>query len=492
MSDIRTLLTRITSLRQRLEQVEQLAAPERSPEAAESDAASAGARFGRLEKRLAEGTEQDVALDRTLRQLGPEAAAGEAPILPRQMTARAHRLLEQGKGLVERLRVLAGELAIPADSQLGDPLPSGATAEPLTRAYEECAAMAETSLRIVQAFPDGATAQVRLCLGLEPILATIAGRVAGLEAALVQRRREREQTDQLAALLTDVQAGKPVGMPPFVALAETILAEAAETNLRFPQMVGDLPARSVAMHALAVAQVMARLVRQDAELRREPVQPILTALLHDAGMLAVPGEILSQPGPLDPAQRRSVETHTRVGAEWMLRLSPTAGWLAEAAERHHERLDGTGYPQGLKGPHLTTCIRLLSVCDVYVALCSPRPYRRACDTRTALTDTLLLAERGDLDRFQAERLLQLSFYPVGSVVELADGAVGLVVATHPGRRDLMGPARPVLALLTDPQGQPLCLPQHLDLAQCESRSIVRSLSPGERQQLLGQRYPGLA
>src|SRR5262249_55769253 len=120
-----------------------------------------------------------------------------------------------------------------------------------------------------------------------------------------------------------------------------------------------------------------------------------------------------------------------------------------------------------------------------------RPYRPAYDPRTALTDTLLTAEGGGLDRRHAERLLQLSFYPVGSVVELADGAVGLAVATHLVRRDMTTPSRPGLALVTDDQGQLLPAPRHVDLAACEGRSIVRTLPPARRRQVLGRRYPEL-
>ena len=219
---------------------------------------------------------------------------------------------------------------------------------------------------------------------------------------------------------------------------------------------------------------------------------VLAALVHDAGMLRVPAEVLAQPGPLDDAGRRAVEVHARAGAEMVRRLLPEAAWLAEAAAAHHERLDGTGYPGGLREVQVSSLARLLAVCDTYAALCCPRPYRPARDTRTALTDTLLLAESGALDRGHAERLLQLSFYPVGSAVELADGSVGVVVATHLGRRDLNTPARPVVALLTDAQGQPLAAPLHLDLAECESHSIVRSLAPAERRQVLGGHYPELA
>src|SRR5207248_11469076 len=117
-------------------------------------------------------------------------------------------------------------------------------------------------------------------------------------------------------------------------------------------------------------------------------------------------------------------------------------------------------------------VRLLAVCDVYAALCAPRPHRPAFDTRTALTDTLLLAERDALDKFQAERLLLLSFYPVGSVVELSDGSAAAVVATHPGQRGLTNPARPIVTLLADGQGQPLPFPRMIDLLQQPDRSIV--------------------
>jgi len=158
---------------------------------------------------------------------------------------------------------------------------------------------------------------------------------------------------------------------------------------------------------------------------------------------------------------------------------------------HHERIDGTGYPLGLRDTQIPLLARLLAVCDVYAALCSARPHRGPFEPRTALTDTLVLADKGTLDRSCAERLLHLSFYPIGSVVELADGATGLVVATHPNRADLHMPARPIVALLTNTQGQALPAPLHLDLAACESRSIVRALTPAERRRMLGLRYAHL-
>jgi hypothetical protein len=267
-----------------------------------------------------------------------------------------------------------------------------------------------------------------------------------------------------------------------------VLAEAAGP-LTFLAGDPNRPAHFAACHGLTVARVVARVVRHDPDLRGRAVDAVAAALLHDVGMVRVPAEIIARPGPLDDEQRRAVEGHCRAGVLLAAPLLPAAPWLAEGIIGHHERLDGTGYPGGLREFALQPLARLLAVCDVYAALCSARPHRPARETRTALADTLLLAEQGQLDRHCAECLQHLSFYPVGQVVELADGAVGVVVATPGMHRDLNSPARPVVAVLTGPQGEPMPLPQHLDLAECEGHSIVRTLSAAEGRDLLGPRFP---
>src|SRR5204863_1590536 len=206
--------------------------------------------------------------------------------------------------------------------------------------------------------------------------------------------------------------------------------------------------------------------------------------LHDVGVLGLSAEMLGTDGPLSDDRRRELERHPHDGAELVKRRLPSAAALADGIAQHHERLDGTGYPAGLRGAQIGALGRLLAVADVYAAQCCARPHRAAIDPRTALTDTLLLAERDGLDRNWAEKLLHLSFYPVGSVVELTDGSVGRVVATHPLRADLHTPARPVIVLLTDGRGHWLPTPQTLDLAACEGRAVVRTLPVAERRRRL--------
>jgi HD-GYP domain-containing protein (c-di-GMP phosphodiesterase class II) len=266
---------------------------------------------------------------------------------------------------------------------------------------------------------------------------------------------------------------------------------AEETLLSLPLTLlppGDTPERHAAVHGLNVAMVLGRVARFDAEWSQRLPDAILAALLFDAGMSAMPWEILSHAGPLNDEQRRQIEAHVGLSAEAVKRFAPQEGWLLDAVRAHHERLDGTGYPEGSKGEQIPRLARLLAVCDMYTALASPRAHRPALSLRSALTQTLLEAEKGRLDTPLAELLLTLSFYPVGTVVELSDGKVGLVVAT-PTSKDLNATlARPVVQVLFDQAGKALALPQVVNLAQAVDTHVTRDLTAREGRELLSSRH----
>ncbi|MFN4260310.1 MAG: HD-GYP domain-containing protein [Gemmataceae bacterium] len=492
MSDTQVLLGKIAALRQRLEQSRTWTPcsgedqdSERDKEAPPSARwlGDASRRVKVLERQLAAVSQHARLLDGAFRQLETVNANEETTTLPARLTARARRLLGQGQEMLVRSRGLGERLETLRDMDDKDPL---------WKRYRSTLAMLDTALRMVQAYPNAPSVQLQLCEGLEATLQVVDERLTSLTDALEQRRRAEGQVSELADLLARVQAGTLQDIQPFVCLAETLLAEAQQGEaIRFSQEQLHDPPRYVAGHSLTVAQVAARLARHDGELRNLSLEAVVAALLHDIGMLQVPTAVLTKTDSLTSDERRLIERHTFQGAEMVVRVLPSAVWLAEAVGCHHERLDGTGYPNGMREMQLVPLVRFLAVCDVYVALCSPRPHRPAVEPRSALTDTLLLAEQGTLDRRYAEYLLQLSFYPVGSVVELADGAVGVVIATHMNRRDLNTPSRPVVAQLTTAHGQPLPVPRPLDLAQCEGTSIVRALPPVQGRQYLAERMVAL-
>ncbi|MHB1425995.1 MAG: HD-GYP domain-containing protein, partial [Gemmataceae bacterium] len=488
MSETQVLLGKIQALRQRLEQAQGLANEARSAAAALVEETVGGRPLLAFERLVEESDEHDAQLDRLVQPLTEQLRDDDVPALPRQLTSRARRALERGRDLLQGLRQLADAFERSEDSESSPPLFE--RRDPLAKLYRETIALTDTALRMIPLFPDTASAQLKLCEGLETLLNVVSARQLTLSAGVERQRREVDRVARLAGLLTALDMGQEIDKQSFLALAEEVLNDAQEGGpLRFLEGDPREPAHFAACHALTTARIAGRIVRHDPELRGRPLDVLLAALVHDVGMLRIPPEILAYPEPFDDNQRRIVESHCHMGVSMAGPLLLDAPWLAEAICGHHERLDGTGYPDGLRDFQIKPLTRLLAVCDVYAALCTRRPQRPARETRTALTDTLLLAEQGQLDRHYAECLLHLSFYPVGSVVELADGAVGVVVATPQPRRDLNSPARPVIALLIDSQGQPLPLVHHVDLAQRDSSSIVRTLSSSQGRDLLGGRFP---
>ena len=109
------------------------------------------------------------------------------------------------------------------------------------------------------------------------------------------------------------------------------------------------------------------------------------APMHDIGKVGVPDSILHKPGPLDDGERDRMRLHTTVGAEILSgSRSPIVQMAEEIAMTHHERWDGSGYPRGLQGEEIPLVGRICAVGDVFDALISARPYKRAWSIDEAL------------------------------------------------------------------------------------------------------------
>jgi putative nucleotidyltransferase with HDIG domain len=122
----------------------------------------------------------------------------------------------------------------------------------------------------------------------------------------------------------------------------------------------------------------------------------VAGLLHDIGKMGVPAEILSKPGGLSKEQYALVQCHPTDGHE-ILRGIDFPWPVAEAVLQHHERMDGSGYPQGLHGDEISTMSRILAVADVVEAITSHRPYRPALGIEAAMAEINEHPEKYDQD-----------------------------------------------------------------------------------------------
>jgi len=156
--------------------------------------------------------------------------------------------------------------------------------------------------------------------------------------------------------------------------AETIAALAAAVETRDENTKG---------HNLRVANLAVRIGRA-MELPTDTLRTLARAgLLHDVGKIGIPDAILSKPGPLEPDEWTVIKRHPSLGHDILLRV-PSLRKEADIVVAHHERLDGSGYPRGLRGEQIPLESRILAVADTYDVLVSDRPYRHAFDRVRAL------------------------------------------------------------------------------------------------------------
>lgn len=158
----------------------------------------------------------------------------------------------------------------------------------------------------------------------------------------------------------------------------------------------------------------------------------LGALMHDVGKTLVPVEILNKPGRLNTAEMDVMKKHAELGFEVLRKQQDDIPLLAaHVAFQHQEKFDGSGYPRKLSGKDIHEYARIAAIADVYDALTSDRPYRKAMLPHEAFE--IMQASGGT--HFD-HHLLQIFFrqiavYPVGTIVHLNTGQIGMVTEVLP-------------------------------------------------------------
>lgn len=175
------------------------------------------------------------------------------------------------------------------------------------------------------------------------------------------------------------------------------------------------------------------------------------ALLHDIGKIFIPKEIIRKPGRLDLKELEEVKQHTVLGYKYLSQNWDVPMEALIGALSHHERCDGSGYPYGLRRDKLPQEAKLIAICDVYDAMTSERPYRKALSPSEAMEHII-----GNSGILYDEKLIESFFkkiepYPVGTPVILSNGYRGRVVKNH-----MNALIRPVVAV-GDSEAERQCL-----------------------------------
>ncbi len=198
------------------------------------------------------------------------------------------------------------------------------------------------------------------------------------------------------------------------------------------------------------------------------------ALAHDFGKMLVPKKILNKPGKLTAREFVIMKEHVIRGVEYLRGVSGMVPEAIQVALEHHERYSGRGYPQGLKGEKISEFGKIAAVVDVYDAITSDRVYHRGMVPTKALRK-IYEWRYHDFDPVLVELFIKIiGIYPLGSLVRLSDGSIGMVIEGNPKNA-----VWPKLLLFYDQKGNLLREPVRVDLAKETSLKILESVEPKE-------------
>jgi putative nucleotidyltransferase with HDIG domain len=180
------------------------------------------------------------------------------------------------------------------------------------------------------------------------------------------------------------------------------------------------------MHSVAVAALMVSFARHLGMDALRVRSAGLAGMLHDVGKSLVPLEVLNKPMELSGVETVQVRKHPQLGHRLLVSRGGVDAEALDACLHHHEKFDGTGYPHGLIGEQIGRLARMTSICDVYDAVTSDRPYKKAWDPAHAVQR--MAGWRGHFDpRLFRAFVRTVGVYPTGALVRLESGRLAVVL-----------------------------------------------------------------
>ncbi|AZR21292.1 HD-GYP domain-containing protein [Xanthomonas vasicola] len=298
----------------------------------------------------------------------------------------------------------------------------------------------------------------------------------GIEAEVVRARRIFEDgRDMVEAMFRDVRLGRTVDTEAAMPLVEAI----NDSVLRHPQALISVARLKTAddytyLHSMAVAGLMSGLARQLGLPESQVVEAAMGGLLHDMGKAVTPLEILNKPGRLTSEEMDVMRQHPLDGHRLLVAGGVQNAVVLEIALHHHEKMDGSGYPNQLVGENISLMSRMGAVCDVYDAISSDRPYKRGWDPAESLKQMASWKGHFDPTIFQAF-VRRLGIYPVGSLVRLESQKLAVVIEQSPDSL-----LKPKVRVFYSAKLRSHVLVQDIDLSRpdCQDR-IAQMESPSE-------------
>ncbi|MGI2192619.1 HD-GYP domain-containing protein [Shewanella baltica] len=247
-----------------------------------------------------------------------------------------------------------------------------------------------------------------------------------------------EAKDLIRKVLSETFEGKAIEVAPFEALADTMI-ESVMLDADALKCMSALRSKDAYLleHSVNVAFLLVtfgKYLQLDRDMLR---QMAVGGILHDIGKIKVDNKVLHKPGKLTPEEFEHMKLHQVYALEIMNETTGLSQISKDICLMHHEKLDGRGYPRGLKGDEIPRHGRMSCIVDIFDALTATRCYKEAMSPAAAFKILLSLTPFHLDQGLVYEFIRCIGVYPVGSLVELSDGRIGIVWASKD--RDALHP-----------------------------------------------------
>lgn len=188
---------------------------------------------------------------------------------------------------------------------------------------------------------------------------------------------------------------------------------------------------------------------------------ITGALLHDLGEAQINDEFFERAGPLSPEEYAQVKEHVTIGESLLKDLPEMSEISSQIVKQHHERIDGSGYPLGLKDKEISLYGRMFAIVDTYDAVTNNRSYKEAIPSSYGMR-TLLELSKTHFDEGLVHQFIKcMGVYPTGSLVKLNNGFLAVVIA-----QNAVSPIKPLVKIIYSTKSKSYIAPKMLDLTKC--------------------------
>lgn len=269
-----------------------------------------------------------------------------------------------------------------------------------------------------------------LGLGRSDVAVKPAAKAIKVDRVIRQKQAKElmvEAKDLIQKVLSETFEGKAVEVQPFEVLADNMI-ESVMLDADALKCVSALRSKDAYLleHSINVAFLLVtfgRYLNFDTDMLR---QIAIGGILHDIGKIKIDSNILNKPGKLTAEEFEHVKLHQTYAVEIMAQTKGLSQISKDISLMHHEKLDGNGYPRGLKGDEIPLHGRMSCIVDIFDALTATRCYKEAMSPAAAFKILISLTPFHLDQKLVYEFIRCIGVYPVGSLVQLSDGRIGIV------------------------------------------------------------------